>query len=377
MNILVFSWRDPKHPLAGGAEQVMHEHMKGWIGAGHNVTLFSSRMKSLPKHEMLDGVEIIRGGYQYWGVQFAGFFYYLKNENDYDLVVDQFHGIPFFTPLYCRKPKLAVIQEVARIVWLRNPLPFPINYLIGIIGYLGEPFVFWIYKRTPFMTGSKSAKSELVKMGISGKNITVVPHGVLVEKSKVKYQKSKVKTITYLGILSKDKGIEDAVRVFKLLDEKGSYQFWVIGKPETKSYEKKVKNLVKRLGLEKKVKFWGFVSQEMKFELLAKSHVLVNPSIHEGWGLINIESNSVGTPVVSYNSPGLIDSVKNGVSGLICRNNSPEEMAKEVFNLLTNRRLYKRLQEGAISWSEIFNWELSVKQGLTLISNVVRFKKHG
>jgi len=34
MNILVFSWRDPKHPTAGGAEQVMHEHMKGWIAAG-------------------------------------------------------------------------------------------------------------------------------------------------------------------------------------------------------------------------------------------------------------------------------------------------------------------------------------------------------
>jgi len=42
MNILVFSWRDPKHPLAGGAEQVMHEHMKGWVGAGHKVTLFTS-----------------------------------------------------------------------------------------------------------------------------------------------------------------------------------------------------------------------------------------------------------------------------------------------------------------------------------------------
>ena len=53
MRILVFSWRDPKHPLAGGAEQVMHEHMKGWIEAGHKVTLFSSKLDVLKNEKSL------------------------------------------------------------------------------------------------------------------------------------------------------------------------------------------------------------------------------------------------------------------------------------------------------------------------------------
>src|SRR3990167_7300127 len=139
MNILVFSWRDPKHPLAGGAEQVMHEHMKVWIKAGHSVTLFSSKIKGLPTSETFDAVQIVRGGYQYLGVQIAAFLYYLKNKNKFDLLVDQFHGLPFFTPLYSKKPKLAVIQETARNVWFLNPLPRPINWLVGIIGYFGEP----------------------------------------------------------------------------------------------------------------------------------------------------------------------------------------------------------------------------------------------
>ena len=75
MNILVFSWRDLKHPLSGGAEQVMHEHMKGWVAAGHNVTLFSSRSENAAVEEAIDGIHIVRQGYQYWGVQIAGFFY--------------------------------------------------------------------------------------------------------------------------------------------------------------------------------------------------------------------------------------------------------------------------------------------------------------
>ena len=56
MNILVFSWRDPKHPLAGGAEQSMHEHMKGWMQAGHKVTLFSSKNNNSSKEEILDAI---------------------------------------------------------------------------------------------------------------------------------------------------------------------------------------------------------------------------------------------------------------------------------------------------------------------------------
>ena len=134
MRILVFSWRDPKHPLAGGAEQVMHEHMKGWVKAGHEVTLFSSRFKNLPEEETIDGINIIRQGYQYIGVQITGFIYFLKNRSKFDLVIDQFHGLPFFTPLYIRIPKLAVIQETAGKVWFLNHLPWPLNWLVGING---------------------------------------------------------------------------------------------------------------------------------------------------------------------------------------------------------------------------------------------------
>lgn len=372
MRILVFSWRDPKHPLAGGAEQVMHEHMKGWRAAGHKVTLFSSKPKGLGKEEVLDGVKIIREGLEYLGVQIAGFLFYLKNKDKFDFVVDQFHGIPFFTPLYVRKPKLAVIQEVAREVWFLNPLPWPLNWAVGVAGYFGEPFVFLLYRRTPFMVGSESAKSDISRLGIPRNNVTVVPHGVIVKKPSRLPKKEKIPTILYLGALTRDKGIEDAIKTFSILAAYGNFQFWIIGKAETVSYFNRVKRLVAELKLKEKVKFWGFVSDEKKFKLLAKAHVLINPSVREGWGLVNIEANAVGTPVVAYKSPGLVDSVKDGESGIICKMNTPEELAYEVLSLLKDKEKYEKLIVTAKRWSSNFSWDKSKKLSLDLIEKVVR-----
>lgn len=371
MNILVFSWRDPKHPLAGGAEQVMHEHMKGWIEAGHEVTLFSSRFPGSAKEEVLDDVKIIRAGHQYLGVQWAGFLYYLESKDRYDFVVDQFHGLPFFTPLYVRKPKLAVIQETAREVWFLNPLPWPINWIVGIIGYLGEPVLFLFYRSITFMTGSDSAKENISKIGISTENIVVVPHGVIIKAPTPLPKKEKTATVMYLGVLSRDKGIEDALRCFAILKKKHEVsKFWVAGRTETKNYRDRIRSLVTELNLNKSIEFYGFVSQEKKFELLARAHILINPSIREGWGLVNIEANSVGTPVVAYESLGLVDSVKDGLSGLLCREKTPANLAENISRLLKDRKLYKHLKQGAKKWASKFSWDKSTKLSLRLIDNL-------
>ncbi|KKU10910.1 MAG: Glycosyl transferase group 1, partial [Candidatus Woesebacteria bacterium GW2011_GWB1_45_5] len=253
------------------------------------------------------------------------------------------------------------------------PLPFPVNWLVGLIGYLGEPVIFLFYRNTKFMTGSESAKKELVKLGIPEKNINIVPHGVITSNARnsIPANEKKQKTVSFLGILSRDKGIEGALKCFALLAERDSFIFWVIGRAETESYKKHLEALVKTLGLEKKVKFWGFVSQKKKFELLAKSGVMINPSIREGWGLVNIEANAMGIPVVAYNSLGLTDSVKDGVSGVIVKRNTPKDLADTVEWVLSDKTIYKKLSEGAVSWSKEFSWDRSRKISLKVITSVI------
>ncbi len=370
MNILVFSWRGPGHPLSGGAEQVMHEHMKGWVEAGHTVTLLTSFFANSKDNEILDGVNIIRKGNQYLTVHIAGFFWYLfAKHQKFDVVVDQFHGWPFFTPLYVRVPKLAVIQELTRKVWFRYPLPYGLNYILGTLGYILEPIFFLFYKNTAFMTGSHSAKEELQTVGIKKDQITIVPHGIIVDLPQ-KLPKKEIKpTVLFLGALASDKGIEDALKTFGLINEKLACQFWVVGKGEGK-YLDHLKKLAKKLGLENNITFFGFVSQKKKFELLARAHVILNPSIREGWGLVNIEANAFGTPVVAYKSPGLVDSVKDGVSGIIVSENSPWQMAAATCELLLKRDKLAKLAHGARNWSKSFSWGNSKKLSLKLIESL-------
>lgn len=370
MNILIFSWRDPKHPLAGGAEQVIHEHAKGWIKAGHQVTLFSSRFNNSLKDEVIDGIQIIRGGHQYLGVQLSGFLYYLQNQQKFDFVIDQFHGLPFFTPLYVRKPKLAVVQEPAKDVWFLNPFSWPLNWIVGLIGYFGEPFIYLFYQRIPFMTGSQSAKDDVIAFGISEKDITVVPHGVIIQEIKPLPKKDQIWTVTYLGILSKDKGIEDALKCFALLAKQDNFQFWVIGRAETNQYYSKILGLVDELGLKQKVKFWGYVGQEEKFKLLARSHILINSSAREGWGLVVIEAAAMQTPTVGYNVAGLKDSIKNNQTGILTENNNPENLAEAAFNLLKDQKRYLEIANNAKKWSKNFSWQTSIQLSLDLINRI-------
>ena len=137
-----------------------------------------------------------------------------------------------------------------------------------------------------------------------------------------------------------------------------------------RDYVEFLKKMTASLGLTKRVKFFGFVNQEDKFVLLAKSHVMVNPSIREGWGLVNIEANAVGTPVVAYNSQGLIDSIKDGLSGIICRENTPQMLAQQIHDLVTDKNRFAFLAKGALAWSKNFTWEKSRQLSLVLISKI-------
>lgn len=373
MNILIVSWRGPRHPHAGGAELVTHEHAKAWVKAGHNVTLFTSFFKGAKAKEVIDEVKIIRKGNVVLGVHLAAFFWFLFKKHDkYDLVIDQFHGIPFFTPLYIRSRKLAFIHEVAKEVWKYNPWPKPLNLIPYVLGTLFEPMIFkFIYKTIPFMTVSESTRDDLLAWKIPRKNITVIHNGV--EKNQIpKSQtiKEMKKTAIYLGAVSEDKGVFDAIYSFsEIIRKDEDWQLWIVGRSSS-DLENKLKELINSLGLKDKVKLFGFVTDKKKFELLSRSHLLINPSIREGWGLVNIEANCVGIPVVGYNVSGTKDSVVNGKTGILVDVGDYKSIAENSLRLLKDQPLYKNFVANCKKWSEKFSWDKATRESLDLIESL-------
>ena len=79
--------------------------------------------------------------------------------------------------------------------------------------------------------------------------------------------------------------------------------------------------------------------------------------MREGWGLNVIEANAMGTPAVVYPVGGLVDSTVHGVTGLVCKEETPNSLAAEVMNLAADPVKYQRLRENAWSRSHEFRWK--------------------
>lgn len=97
---------------------------------------------------------------------------------------------------------------------------------------------------------------------------------------------------------------------------------------------------------------------------------LVQKLQKQGWGLVNIEANAMGTSVVSYNSVGLIDSVSNNDSSLIVKNNSLQELAIAIDKLLANKKIYEKLCISLIKWNNKFLWKKARKLSLSLLESI-------
>jgi len=371
MNILILSWRSPGHPNEGGAEQVTLEHAKYWVRAGHNVVWFSSEFNGSKVQENIGGVEVIRKGGYVFGVRLhAILWYFLGSHPKFDLVIDEFHGIPFFTPLFVKGRKLAFIHEVAKEVWKLNPWPKPFNLVPSVVGTYLEPFLFkYIYKKVPFMTVSESTRDDLVKWGIPRRGVTIVHNGVSLKISK-NIVKNKIKTAMYLGAISEDKGTFDALKVFAGIERKDvNWQYWIVGKgsPELVETLKKEASI---LGLTDKIKFWGFVDDRKKFKLLSEAWVMVNPSVREGWGLVNIEAAACETPVFGYNVSGMKDSVQNGKTGILLKQGETMELAGKIVEIINNKSKHEQYKKRSKKWSEKFSWDKSNRESLELIESL-------
>ncbi|MFZ2206619.1 MAG: glycosyltransferase family 4 protein [Microgenomates group bacterium] len=360
--ILILNWRCPKNPLSGGAEKVTLEHAKAWVKEGMSITWLAGGFKDAPQTENIEGVHIYRFGSPISIYFLAPFLYWFKWNGNFDLVFDEIHGVPFFSPLWAWKSKkIAYIHEVAQEIW-DEMLPFPIN----ILGKLYEKIYFIFYKKTPFLTGSNSTKQDLVHYGIPEKNITVIPHGLFLKPIDTPAQKEKELTLLYVSRLVRMKGIEDALHIFaEVVKKMPSAKFWIVGNGE-EGYEKKLHELAKQLSVSKLVTFFGYVIEEKKVELYQKAHFLLHTSVREGFGLVVIESNSQGTPAFVYDSPGLKDVVREGVNGFIFKKGSYIKIAYKLISLY-NDPTFNFLAQSSIKESLNYKWGEITKKVIKIL----------
>lgn len=365
MNILFLNWRDIKNPKAGGAEVVTHEIAKRWVSWGHTVTLFTATFPGAKFMEEIDGYTIIRFGGQVT-VRFHAMMYYLKHMRGmFDVVIDEVNTIPFFTPLYVRRPKVAYFNQLCRQAWFyQSKFPF------SIIGYIIEPFYLQLYRGLKAMVISDSTKNDLVRYGFTKENITVFSMAIDFEPCKKMPKKEKVPTLIYVGRLTPSKRVHDTIKAFAQVRKKlPTAKLWIVGRGD-EGYTKKLKHIIKNEKLAKSIVFYGFISEEKKRELMGRAHIILVTSIKEGWGLIVTEANACGTIATVYDVDGLRDSVKHGKTGLVTKKNIPYDLARQILRLLENKELYEKYQKSAHAWSKELTWDRSARESLAVLEQV-------
>jgi len=349
--MLVVNWRCPKNPLAGGAEVYLQEIFSRLVSRGHHVTLLSERFAGSEPEDVIEGIRVIRAGGKFTfnftaGRQVSR----LAESLNADIVIDDLNKIPFYSTWHTKRPVLAILMHLFRGSIFRETLPPMAAYV-----WTAETMIPLAYKRCRFAVLSESSKKDTVKVGIDPDRITVIPPGTDFGRFSPDASVAREPVVLHVGRLKRYKAIDHLLRAARLLKERGvRFTTVVVGDGDDKP---RLEGLAAKLGLGEQVRFTGFVSEAEKVGWYRRATVLVENSVKEGWGLIVMEANACGTPVVVANSPGLRDSSKDGVNGLMYNYGDVPALAEKLEKLLSDGALRSRLGQQAIVWAKQWTWD--------------------
>ena len=355
MRILLYNWRDVKHPDAGGAEVFTHEVAKRLVGRGHEVTLFTAAFDGGDDEEVIDGVEIVRSGGRFTVYRQAKKYYKRRFEGEFDLVVDEINTRPFMATEFVEEPVVALIHQLAREFWFYET-PFPISWL----GY------YWLedrwlkaYTDVPTITVSDSTRTDLLELGFE--DVSVVTEGIDVDPLDRVPEKADDPRFLFVGRMVEAKRPDHALDAFSRIYERNpAAELHMVGDGYL------LEDLRSRA--DAGVTFHGYVDTDEKLELMKQSHVLLVPSVREGWGLVVTEANAMGTPAVGYDVPGLRDSISDGETGIVCEPH-PEAMARQADALVSNG--IAEYAQTALESAGQYSWETTADQFEERILEVV------
>jgi D-inositol-3-phosphate glycosyltransferase len=114
--------------------------------------------------------------------------------------------------------------------------------------------------------------------------------------------------------------------------------------------------LASRLGMSDRVRFEPPCPQRELADWYRAATLVLVPSHSESFGLVALEAQACGTPVVAAAVGGLRTAVRDGVSGLLVDGHDPADYARAVERLVTEPGMLQRLAQGAVEHAQSFGW---------------------
>ena len=251
------------------------------------------------------------------------------------------------------------------------------------------PFVFTAHSLGLFLDGYNKERVDCEKLIMTSSNYITASSNFEQNLISESYQidKNKIKKITpgidrslfapdlsanrkniflSIGRIQQQKGQRvtiDFLNNFRKVEN--DFVCYFIGGPSGnsgKEYLVELKEQVVELNLETHVKFLENLPQTKIKELLNESKLLIHTSQFETFGLVAIEANSMGVPVLSTNSGSFPEIIFSGVNGYLADNLVDGNVNNYVSDLLRDNKTFKEAMFNCIEKSVNYDWKLTARE---------------
>lgn len=358
--LLIFSYDFP--PSNGGIARLTSEIANGALNKLDRVVVITRKIKNPQRrYNFNDNIEINylpskRGKTELAAIKFLSA---IKNKNEYYLLCGLWHPEVILAKLAGFK-NINVLSHGTEL--LHGNSIFRRKFWLPI-------YAKWILKKTNIIANSDFT-ARLSKRVAPNARVTVLPLSVNQNYFKPILNKENKKFI--LGTVSRIlqfKGHDFVLRVIKDLpnEYREKLEWHIAG---TGPYLSKLKEDVENLKLEKTVKFNGFVPDNelpifynsLDLFVLCTRQTL-NSNQVEGFGLVFLEAQACGVPVIGTNIGGIPSAVKNNNGGWLIEQDNEKQLADQIKMLMDNSEILKEHGYKARSRVEQFcTWDIYCKQ---------------
>jgi len=375
------------YPVIGGVETYVFELSRELIRRGHEVFVLtsnktmSSEYNVFSNYEEKEGVKILRfrvcpftRGVEFW----FGFV-----EKLMEIRPDILHGhkIGFsmndICAYICKKKEIPSVATTHGVPYISSVHKEPILRDIYLKSVPGRTVKFF----DRIIALSAIELPWLHRSGFPAEKIHIIPGGVprWIFETKINpgYFKEKYgiesEIILYLGRLADKKGIDHLIRAAPLLLKEFSNLRIVIAGPDC-GILSRLKELSSKLKIEKNIIFTGALSEKDKYAAIASSEALILPSSFEAQGLVLLEAQALGKPVVATRQGGIPYFIKDDVNGILIEYGKPAQIAGALKKILGDKSLARRLGEAGRNMAKKFTWDRIAERIFSIYEDAVAYE---
>lgn len=326
----------------GGAERVVCNLMNGLNKDIFEINLFLFNKKGVYWNLIDKKINIFLASKKENISKFSIISSLYKTGKDMDIIVASMELMPTYMAVM-----VAILLRKKVIGWVHINIDSILNDKNKIIRFLHRNILLkFFYNRLDRIIAVSNGAKENISKYLNDKNrnkVECIYNPIKIndirEKAKEKIEERLEKPfIIGIGRLERQKNFILLIKAYKILLDKGiKHKLIILGQGSQKEF---LINEVKKLKIEKHVKFLGF--KENPYKYLNQADVFVQSSIYEGLPTVLIEALALNVPVVATNCPdGAKEILDDGKYGLLVKMNDEEVLAEAIDKMLNDKELQK------------------------------------